>query len=229
VDARGKIVDIGKTGSGRHPTMADVARRAEVSTATVSYYLSGRAELLRRIGADAQQRIADAVAELGYMQNKAARHLRLQKTERICVLLPRLGIPFADKIARDVDEAARARGYSIIVVTGETPDVWRRVIRDVEAGLADGLIGDADMLTEDELNALFAGRLTKPRVVLHPNARPTSFSVVNYDRLTGLESALDLLRADGRRRIAYVHNTWRRHNERIELVRGYALSHADAI
>lgn len=208
----------------RQPTMADVARVAEVSTATVSYYLSGRSELLKRIGPDAQRRIKDAVRALGYVQNKLARHLRLQRTERICVLLPKLGIPFADKITRDIDAAARLRGYSIIVVTGDTVEIWRRVIREVEEGLADGLVGDADVLTEDELKELFGGttRLTKPRLVLHPSAAPTSFSVVNYDRLDSLQQALELLRDTGRRRIAYVENSWRRANERAELVQEFA-------
>src|SRR5690242_5619772 len=116
--------------------MVDVARRAAVSTATVSYALSGKAELLRRVGPEAKQRIADAVDRLGYVHNKAARHLRLQKAERICVLLPRLGIPFADKIARDFGAVAQGRGHSTIVVTGDSLDSWRRTIQEVEAGLA---------------------------------------------------------------------------------------------
>ena len=205
----------------RPPTMVDVARHAAVSTATVSYALSGKQELLRRVGPDAKQRIAEAVQQLGYAHNKAARHLRLQKAERICVLLPKLGIPFADKIIRDFRAVAEARGHSIIVVTGESLDVWRRVISEVEAGLADGLVADADILAEDDLKDLFRStlRLTKPRLVLHPSAAPDNFSVVNYDRLDSLARALAHLRDTGHRRIAYIENLWHRRNERSALVR----------
>ena len=206
------------------PTMADVARQAAVSTATVSYALSGKAELLRRVGADARQRIADAVDQLGYVHNKAARHLRLQKAERICVLLPKLGIPFADKIARDFGAVAHEHGHSAIVVAGESLESWRRAIREVEAGLADGLVADADSLSEDDVKDLFRPslRLTKPRLVLHPSAAPTNFSVVNYDRLDSLRHAIDHLCARGHCRIAYVENVWRRRNERSALVRELA-------
>jgi LacI family repressor for deo operon, udp, cdd, tsx, nupC, and nupG len=208
----------------RAATMVDVARHANVSTAAVSYALCGRAELERRVGAEARQRIADAVQALGYVHNKAARHLRLQRAERICVLLPRLGIPFADKIIGDFRPAAEARGYSVIVVTGETTESWARVIREVEAGLADGLVADADILAEEDLTHLFGGgqRPAKPRIVLHPSAAPNDFSVVNYDRLDSLVHALDHLRDSGRGRIAYVENVWRRRNERSEMVRAIA-------
>jgi LacI family repressor for deo operon, udp, cdd, tsx, nupC, and nupG len=205
-------------------TMVDVARRAAVSTATVSYALSGKAELLRRVGPDAKQRIADAVDRLGYVHNKAARHLRLQKAERICVLLPRLGIPFADKIARDFGAVAQGRGHSTIVVTGDSLDSWRRTIQEVEAGLADGLVADADSWSEEDVKDLFRPelRLTKPRLVLHPSVAPSNFSVVNYDRLDSLRDALLHLRKAGHRRIAYVENLWRRRNERSDLVREFA-------
>ncbi len=218
-----KLIETTDAGGSRQPTMADVARLAEVSTAAVSYFMSGRIELLRRIGPDAQERIGSAVRQLGYSQNKAARHLRLQRTERICVLLPRLGIPYADKIAEDIEAVARSRGFSTIVVTGESLELWRRVLSEVEAGLADGIIGDADAFTADELHGLFEphGRLTKPRLILHANAKPEQFSVINYDRLSALQQALDHLKQRGRRRIAYIENTSPRGNPRATLVRDY--------
>lgn len=203
--------------------MADVARAAGVSTATVSHFLSGRAELLRRMSPDVQERVGDAVRMLGYVHNKAARHLRLQRTERICVLLPQLGIPYADQIAKDIDAVAQSRGYSTIIVTGHSIDVWRNVINDVEAGLADGLVADADGHTERDLHELFGerSRLSKAHLILHANATPKGFSVVNYDRLTALRHALEHLRSGGRKRLAYIENTSSRPMPRAALVRDY--------
>lgn len=204
--------------------MADVARLADVSTATVSHFLSGRAELLRRMSPDVQQRVGDAVRVLGYVHNKVARHLRLQRTERICVLLPQLGIPYADQIAKDIDAVARSRGYSTIIVTGQSLAVWQSVINDVEAGLADGLVADADGYTEAELIELFGdrSRLSKAHLILHANAAPKGFSVVNYDRLTALGQALDHLRGSGRKRLAYIENSTGRPMPRATLVQDYA-------
>lgn len=211
----------------RPPTMADVARLANVSTAAVSLFLSGRGERLKRVGADAQLRIREAVERLGYVQNQTARHLRLQRTERICVLLPQLGIPYADRIAQDVEAAAGRKGFSTIVVTGHSIETWQRVLGEVEAGLADGIIGDADGFTDEELTELFGpqARFSKARLILHPNADPAQFSVVNYDRLSALREALEHLRTSGRKRLAYVQNTTHRANPRAAMVEAYAAEH----
>lgn len=211
----------------RQPTMADVAQLAGVSTATVSYFLSGRSELLKRVGAEAQIRIRRAVDSLGYVQNTTARHLRRQRTERICVLLPKLGIPFADKIAQDIDAVARQRGFSSIVVAGQNFDDWQRVLREVEAGLADGIFADADPLTEAELTELFApfARAGKPSLILHATANPTLFSVMNHGRTDALRVALDHLRSTGRKRVAYIENQTPRANPRAALVREYVAAH----
>lgn len=215
----------------RQPTMADVARIADVSTAAVSYFLSGRSDLLKRVGADAQGRIREAVQQLGYVQNKTARQLRRQRSDRLCVLLPRLGIPFADKMAQDIDAAARLRGFSTIVVAGQAIEDWRRVLGEIEAGLADGVVADADPFTEDELAELFEplARLGKPCVILHPTAAPTLFSVVREQRIEALQVALDHLLAIGRRRLAYMANQLERANPRAELVQAFAERHRDAI
>lgn len=211
----------------RQPTMADVARLAGVSTATVSYFLSGRSELLKRVGTEAQNRIRSAVSSLGYVQNTTARHLRRQRTERICVLLPKLGIPFADKMAQEIDAVARDRGFSSIVVAGQSYEDWQRVLREVEAGLADGIVADADSFTEAELTELFTpfARVNKPSLVLHATAAPILFSVMNHGRTEALRLALDHLRDTGRRRFAYVENHTSRVNPRAELVRNYVAAH----
>jgi LacI family repressor for deo operon, udp, cdd, tsx, nupC, and nupG len=207
--------------------MADVARRAGVSTATVSYLLSGRDELMRRVGPEAQQRIRLAVRELGYIQNKTARHLRLQRTERLCLLVPRLGIPFADRLAEDVEAAANARGFSSIVVTAPDHLSFRRVVRDVEGGLADGLIADCEGISAAEMTELMGpiDRLGRACVMINPPAGGRSFSVVAHGRREALLEALDYVYAKGHRRLGYIANRSGRHNPRIDAVLAFAERH----
>ena len=217
---KGNLYLIEEPTIGLHP--ADVARLADVSTATVSHFLSGREDLLKRMSPQVQQRVGEAVTTLGYVHNKTARHLRLKRTERICVLLPQLGIPYADQIAKDIDLVARRRGYTTVIVTGQSLDIWRRVLNEVEAGLADGVVCDGDEFTEAELADLFHPRFTKPRLVLHPSAAPHGFSVVNYNRVDALRQALDYFRDQGRKRIAYLANTTTTpSNVRAQLVRDF--------
>ncbi|RMI06987.1 LacI family DNA-binding transcriptional regulator [Cellulomonas triticagri] len=69
------------------PTSRDVARRAGVSQATVSYALGGSA----KISAGTRERVLAAAEELGYRPNLAARSMRTRRTGRLALLLPTPG------------------------------------------------------------------------------------------------------------------------------------------
>ncbi|MGK9230189.1 LacI family transcriptional regulator [Inquilinus limosus] len=188
--------------------MADVARRAGVSTAAVSYFLSGDSTRLRFVGPEARQRILEAVKELNYVQNRTARQLRRRQAERICLLLPRLGVPFSDRIAQEVQSAAAASGFSTIIAAGDTPDRTDRIVREIESGLADGVIADWQHLSEAEVVQL-AARLAaagRPAVVFHPSVEPAGFSVVRQHTAEAVRVALDHLYEAGHRRIAYMQH-----------------------
>ncbi|WP_421724974.1 LacI family DNA-binding transcriptional regulator [Bauldia sp.] len=216
----------------RQPTMMDVARAAGVSTAAVSYHLSGRAELVKRVGPEARNRIEHAIANLGYVQNKTARHLRRQRTERICVLLPELGNPFADKIARDVDNVAQSRGYTTVVTIGADFDARRQILREVEAGLTDAVVASVDGCSTAEINDLFAPlvRANRPCLVIHPTADPKGISVVNHDRVGGLRAALAHVLDRQHHTIAYCANgDGTLSDPRMALVRTFATAHRDRV
>ena len=66
-------------------TIKDVAERAGVSTATVSYVINGKAES-RGIAPATRQRVMDAVAQLGYRPSQAARRLRSTPAKPVFVL-----------------------------------------------------------------------------------------------------------------------------------------------
>src|SRR5690606_30914912 len=138
------------------PTMADVARRAGVSTAAVSYLLSGDRARLKFVGKEARQRILAAVEELNYVQNRTARQLRRRQAERICLVLPRLGVPFSDRMAQDVQSAAAKHGFSTIITSGNTAEQVGRIVGEVESGLADGLIADWQHLSAAEVSQFVA-------------------------------------------------------------------------
>lgn len=208
--------------------MADVAEKAEVSTATVSYLLSGRAELMRRVGADARERIHQAAAQLGYVQNKTARHLRRQRTERLCVILSGLG-PFADKMAGQIEEVALRRGYTAVLVVARQRDGFARVIGEIEAGLADGLIADAQALGPGVLSELLVPliRLNKACLMLYAEADDCEYSVIVHERTKALGQALAHIYAAGHRRIVYLANSPEISGPRATLAADFAAAHPD--
>ena len=90
-----------------YPTIQDVARAANVSTATVSRALSAP----DRVSEPTRQRVYEAVERTGYAVNQTARNLRRRRTGAIVVLVPNLGNPFFSRILAGI-EAARQRAAS---------------------------------------------------------------------------------------------------------------------
>lgn len=95
------------SGSTRRPTQADVARRAGVSTATVSHILSGRADRKGTGNSETRRRVEQAMEELGYRPNWAGRALRRQRTGLVGALVSAPSNPWRESlIARAQTELA---------------------------------------------------------------------------------------------------------------------------
>jgi DNA-binding LacI/PurR family transcriptional regulator len=71
-----------KVRTAARPSMADVARLANISTQTVSRYFTG----VGYVRAETRERIAAAIEELGYVPNQSARALRTSRTNSVGVL-----------------------------------------------------------------------------------------------------------------------------------------------
>lgn len=123
----------------KRPTQGDVARRAEVSQATVSYVLSKNPSIV--IPEETRQRILDAAQELGYVPNGAARSLRTRRTMTIACIIPDITNPYYPSLERGVQDVAEARGYNLIVYnTDGDPEKERRALLSAREGRVDGLI-----------------------------------------------------------------------------------------
>ncbi len=97
--------------SGR-VTIVDVAKLAETSTASVSYYLNGK---LEKLGKPTQQRIADAIRETGYVPNAQAQALSGKPTHVIgLVMLDNTNL-WAGQIQGGVESVAREAGFQTVV------------------------------------------------------------------------------------------------------------------
>src|SRR5690348_12663708 len=99
--------------SKKPPTIQDVARRAEVSAATVSRVLSTP----DRVSETTRDRVNAAIRETGYTVNQSARSLRMQRAKTILAHLPGIGNPFYSTILEAVVHAAHQRGYGVLVTS----------------------------------------------------------------------------------------------------------------
>jgi LacI family transcriptional regulator len=94
-----------------HVTIKDVARRAGVSVATVSCVLNKT----RWVSPELTERVLAAVEETGYYPDGNARGLRSKRTATIGLIVPDNANPFFAEIAKGVEDAGFAAGFSVIL------------------------------------------------------------------------------------------------------------------
>lgn len=106
-------------GSGRRPTLADVAERSGLSKAAVSMVLNDRPG--SRLSAESAGRIRAAADELGYRPNPAAQSLRSGKTRTLGFVSDEVTITrYASGMIRGVLDAAREHQHTVLIA--ETTD-----------------------------------------------------------------------------------------------------------
>ena len=194
------------------PTIYDVARSAGVSIASVSRVLNGR----RNPRPETRDRVLQAVAELGFIPDGAARALsvRLKEVAGVIIRLPWASrdpedlfadeedsLQFPDMINRGIAEAAQRRGFDILVrsVDLDEHDPGGRIL--TLARKSDGIILHDRVLEPDQLGWLAR---QVPVVTMAGVATPTTANV-RSDNTAGMRDlARHLLHDHGYRSISYI-------------------------
>ncbi|MEA5053451.1 MAG: LacI family DNA-binding transcriptional regulator [Propionicimonas sp.] len=181
-------------------TAYDVAAQAGVSVGTVSRYLTGNGY----VSEAARQRIAAAVAELGYIQNRAAASLTTKKTGLLGFVVSQLSNPFTAEVAAALGDEARADGYGVVISDSNgDPDLAIQAITLLRSHDVDGLI-----VTPPESpaynDALLAAARSIPVVGIGLRTNPMVTDLVSGDTRGGARLARSHLLALGHSRIAYV-------------------------
>ncbi|MFF8904392.1 LacI family DNA-binding transcriptional regulator [Streptomyces olivaceoviridis] len=118
-------------------TMADVARSAGVSVATVSHVLNGTRPVLPHT----RQAVLDAVDALGYTPNTLARSLVTSRTRSIGLAVSAISNPYFTEILQGVEAAALEAGYSLLIADPhDDPRHERKVVQLLHERRVDGMI-----------------------------------------------------------------------------------------
>lgn len=179
--------------------IVDVARRAQVSPATVSRVFNGS----RGVKALHRERVLRAIDELDYRPNLLARNLRRQKAGMIGVLVSDIENPHFTAMVRAVEDATYRRGYRVLLCnTDESADKQRAYLEMLAAERALGVILAPSDPAGQEIAALLD--LGIPVVAFdRPVDDPRADAVVADNRDAG-RRATDYLRAAGHARIGFI-------------------------
>lgn len=189
----------------RPPTMANVARAAGVSPATVSYVLSGRGgdSGAARISDETRDRVHAAMREIGYAVNESARSLRRNRTDRVLLLIDRLSSPYEQRLATELEAVLLASGRSLSIMVCPTLERLESALGLLQRRLADGAIVESRMIPGmQEVLERVAGNA--PVVAINTVLEPNGFDVVSSDEAPALEAGVAHLLDRGHRRFGYI-------------------------
>jgi DNA-binding LacI/PurR family transcriptional regulator len=196
----GRIMPASKTRPKTAITAVDVARRAEVSIATVSRVLHHP----DRVTEDVRVRVLAAIDELGYVPHTAARNLAQGKTNTLGLLLPEIGADFFSPLLRGIESAARAAGYDLLIATLHLSGAHGPLPLPLGAHNTDGLLIFSD--NADPATAARLHRQRFPAVLLYRSAPPdVPIPTVAIENRAGARALVThLILAHGRRRIGFL-------------------------
>jgi LacI family transcriptional regulator len=171
-----------------------------VHPSTVSRALH-RADLPLR--PETRRRVLAAVERLEYRPSAIARGLRLQRTHALGMLVPDITNPFFPPIIRGAEEAARERGYELVLCnTDDSPDRETASLRMLREHQADGLLMATSRMADATVAALRRERF--PFVLVNRGSRVSADLSVEVDNERAAESVIAHLAGLGHRRIAHV-------------------------
>ncbi|MET7749396.1 LacI family DNA-binding transcriptional regulator [Micromonospora sp. NPDC005367] len=197
-----------RTRSLGRPTLDAVAARAGVGRGTVSRVVNGSPQ----VSPEARAAVQQAIAELGYVPNRAARALVTRRTDSVALVVSESGDriftePFFAAIVRGISSALLQTPMQLWLAMAQSAVERERVEHHLTNQHVDGVLllslHDADplpgLLEERGVPSVLGGR---PARMLRPGARPAWF--VDVDNVGGARQAVQYLAGRGRQRIATI-------------------------
>lgn len=164
-------------------TVEQVAKALNISITTVRLVLGGRAEQYR-ISAKTQQRIHDYIAENGLIVNHTARSLKLNKTETLGLVLPRLSNLFFSTLAEKLEACCRQAGYQLMIAcTYSDGEHENNLVEGLLARNVDGIFVVPSSLQTQLHHQKLARK--RPLVILDRDFGESDVSLVVSDNYNG--------------------------------------------
>lgn len=184
------------------PTIQDVARRAGVSTATVSKVLSNTPYVAEKT----RQRVIEAIEELGYKPNLAARALSSGRTHIIAVVFPYVyeaffTDPLVLLILQGIEAECTGRGYNILLsaprLTASGFDEHYGAL--LQSGYIEGMLAIDNVPQASALKPAREHRIPGVTIGYHPNE-----FFVRSDDFSGGRQLMQHVLSLGHRRIGVI-------------------------
>jgi LacI family transcriptional regulator len=152
---------------------------------------------------ETRRKVLAAVERLEYRPSVIARGLRLQRTRTLGMLVPDITNPFFPPIIRGAEEAARERGYELVLCnTDDLPDRETASLRLLRERQADGLLIATSRMADATVTSV--RREHFPFVLVNRGSRSVADRSVEVDNDTAARAVVAHLAGLGHRRIAHI-------------------------
>lgn len=179
-------------------TMADVAREAQVSVATVSRLLNKQGT----VSPDTAARVYAAIDKLSYEPNLLARNLRKNESRVVLILSPNVTNPYYARILSGIWDVGAESGYSALIYnTADDPAREREALEMLKKRRADGAILMASNMDCAWLLE-YADRF--PLVQCSEYGPDVDIPHVSIDNYLATQETMEYLAGLGHRRIAMI-------------------------
>jgi LacI family transcriptional regulator len=184
---------------GSAATLREVALLAGVSIATASRVLTG----VRPASPQTHARVQAAAAQLDYRPSALGRALRRRTSQMLGLLVTDIENPYFPEIVRAVEDAARERGYGLLLCSAADDPQRELTYLDVLLqGRVDGIIVASARVGSRHAELLRAGHI--PVVLVNSEARGSGLPSISSDNRGGARLATCHLLDCGHRRIGHI-------------------------
>lgn len=201
-------------------TIADVAKAAGVSVATVSRVMNHSS----LVAESTAKVVREAIERLSYVPNQQARNLRRNESKTVLVLLPNITNPYYANVFDGINERAQALGYTLFLCSTERQDPEALLKETIEYKRADGAILmhiDRDERWLQKYSDRF------PIVQCCEYAAPCDTAHVSVDNYRAGYEATSYLVGLGRRKVGIISSA-NRMMSTLQRMRGYQDALSDA-
>ena len=167
-------------------TLYDVCNKTGLSTATVSRVINSSSAVTEKT----RKIVQDAMKELDYRPNQAARMLAGKKTDTIGVIFPEIDNGFYVQVLRGIDNAAREANLHLLTAFYHDKTGLKHTIQSLAArGRTDSIVMINNDLSDRQVKNLVNDAV--PIVMIgHSAETSASFDVVGIDNINGASAAV---------------------------------------
>jgi DNA-binding LacI/PurR family transcriptional regulator len=179
-------------------SLKDIAKRAEVSLATVSNVVNG----YRPVSEETRQRVQQAIDELGYTPNLSARHLRHGRTGIISLAIPELMNPYFAEVAGAAIAEARNHGFTVLTnYTDGDREKELELVDGFRERIIDGIVISPVRLERQDL---LDRKSDVPLVLIGESVYDVPYDHIAIDNVAASHTAVQHLVSLNRHRIAFI-------------------------